>query len=311
MIVIITPNPALDRTMVIHHLRLGQRHRAQHVLVAAGGKGLNVARAAQTLKQPFIISAPLGGLTGQLVAHLSKEEGFECRWSWHSAGETRTCILLVDPDMNDATPLDEHGPSLSSNDWLAFVDTILDIARHTSFAAICGSLPPSVPAENLTELIHTLKDRRIRTIVDTSKQALTAAIEAQPYGIKGNNDELSTNLALPITTVAEAVQAGKALRAQGIELAVITMGAEGAIATNSHGTCIVRPPLLKIVSTVGSGDSLLAGLMTRLEQGAPLDIALQHGVACGSADALTIGGGLIHMHDVDRIQATTTIEWVS
>lgn len=310
MLLIITPNPALDRTMVVPHLHLGKRHRAERVIVAAGGKGLNVARAAQTLQQPNTVCAPLGGLTGQLLAHLAREEGFESQWSWHSAGETRTCVLVVDPAINDATPLDEHGPMLNANDWLTFVDTILDTAPHASLAVICGSLPPGIAPKALADIIYALKEARCPTIVDTSKQALAAAIEAVPYGIKVNNDELSGIFNTPITTTTEAIEALMLLKQRGIELAVITLGAGGAIAANQQGICLARPPSLKVVSTVGSGDSLLAGLATHLIRGAPLDKALQCGVACGSADALTIGGGLIDISDVRRIQEATTVEWI-
>lgn len=311
MLLIITPNPALDRTMVIPGVQLGERHRAECTLIAAGGKGLNVARAAHTLQQPALVCAPLGGLTGQFVAHLAREEKLACQWSWHSAGETRTCILVVDPDAHDATPLDEYGPSLNDDDWLTFVDTILDNATRADMVALCGSMPPGVPSDALSSLIQSLHHSGNKVIVDTSRQALHEALEAAPYGIKVNSDELSVALSMPITNNAEAATALQAVRNRGITLAIVSLGSEGAMAANDEGIYVVQPPSMKIVSSVGSGDSMMAGLLHGLLQDYPLDQALQLGVACGSADALTIGGGIIDMADVNKILSETRVQHVS
>jgi 1-phosphofructokinase family hexose kinase len=310
MLVIITPNPALDRTMVVPNLRLGHRHRAEQVIVAAGGKGLNVARAARSLGQPLRVCAPLGGITGQFVAHLAGKEGLDGFWSWHSAGETRTCVLVVDPHAEDATPLDEHGPPLSAEDWLAFVDAALDAASVASMAAICGSLPPGVPPSAAGELVRALGRVGCQVVVDTSGPPLAAAIEAQPYGLKVNGAELSAALSRPIAGPEQAAAALAEVRARGVALAVVSLGEQGALAANEAGTCHATPPPLEVVSTVGSGDSLLAGLLTGLRRGYTLDEALRLGVACGAADALTIGGGVVDHPDLPRLLAETTGEWL-
>ncbi|NJN65547.1 MAG: hexose kinase [Chloroflexaceae bacterium] len=312
MLLVVTPNPALDRTMVIPNLRLGHRHRAEQVIVAAGGKGLNVARAARTLGPSPRVCAPLGGITGQFVAHLAGAEGLEGYWSWHSAGETRTCVLVVDPqgEGQDATPLDEHGPPLSSEDWLAFVDVTLRAAAVASLATICGSLPPGVPPLAAGDLVRALTRVGCQVVVDTSGPSLAEAIAAQPYGVKVNHAELSKALAMPIESMPQAIAALAAVRARGVALAVVSLGEQGALAANETGTCRATPPPLKVVSTVGSGDSLMAGLVVGLLRGYALDEALRLGVACGAADALTIGGGLIDHPDLPRILAETTVEWV-
>jgi 1-phosphofructokinase family hexose kinase len=310
MLLIITPNPALDRTMVVPDLHLGRRHRAERVLLAAGGKGLNVARVAHTLEQQCVVSAPLGGLTGQMVAHLAKEEGVEGRWVWHSAGETRTCVLVVDPNAHDATPLDEHGPTLSTEDWFSFLDVLMDIAEHSRLVTICGSLPPGIEPAALTELISRLAGVGRKVIVDTSNKALSAAIDAVPYGIKVNNQELGYVLGRPLESLEEAKMAALELRNRGICLVVVSLGAEGVLAASEAGVCHVLPPPLDVVSTVGCGDSLLAGLATGILRGLPLHESLQLGVACGSSDALTIGGGLVIPADVMRIRDMIRVRWI-
>ncbi len=314
MLLIITPNPALDRTMVIPHMQPAHRHRAERVLVAAGGKGVNVARAAHTLAQPYVVCAPLGGCTGRCVAQLAEAEGLHTSWSWHSAGETRTCVLVVDPYAGDATPLDEHGPALSVDDWHTFVETVQPIIPSAAMAALCGSLPPGLPPVALLDMIHMFKAAGCRVLVDTSRQALQAVLDAPaaalPDVVKVNHAELSMAVERPVDTPAQAHAALSLLRARGIERAVVSLGAQGALACDATGSFLVIPPAVTVVSTVGSGDSLTAGLTAGLLRGEPLPEALRLGVACGTADALTVGGGLFTPADVAAMARSTTVQTI-
>jgi 1-phosphofructokinase family hexose kinase len=311
MLRIVTPNPALDRTMVVPGVRMGERHRAEQVIVAAGGKGLNVARVAKMLGQQLEVYAPLGGWTGQYVAHLCREEEVPGCWTWLKTGETRTCILLVDPHAGDATPLDEHGPQVEEHDWISFFETILAVASESSMVVIAGSLPPGVHPREMAFLIQDLADNRCPMIVDTSGEPLQAAIEAAPYAIKVNRAELSQALGKPADRVEQVVELLAELHQRGVALAIASLGAEGAIAANSEGIYHAYPPdHLPVVSTVGSGDALTAGLATGLLRGDALPDALRLGVACGSANALTLGGGTFHISDMKRILEQTTGTWL-
>ncbi len=301
MLLIITPNPSIDRTMVFADLHLGHVQRTDEVLVTAGGKGLNVARAARTLRQAALVCAPLGGRSGALLADLAAAEGIQGRWSQHNAGETRTCVLLVNRSGGDATALNEAGPILSGADWASFTALVLEVAGEASLCLVAGSLPRGVTGNQLEMLLHQLHATGRRVIVDTSGDALQRAIAARPYGIKVNASELGAVLGQPIDTVDAAQAAVVQLRSMGIELAVVTLGAQGAVAADSNGVSWVAPPPITLVSTIGSGDSLTAGLATGLLRGLSLGAALRLGVACGSADALTVGGGLIDMLEVERM----------
>jgi 1-phosphofructokinase family hexose kinase len=307
LLLIITPNPALDRTMIVPGFAPGAVLRAERVIVAAGGKGLNVARAAKALATPTLICGPLGGFTGQMVAQHTAAEGLEGVWSWHQAGETRTCILVVDPQGGDATALNEQGPELSLNDWQSFAGMVLASSTACKLAAVSGSLPPGVRPTWLAALIDQLKEHDRQTIIDTSGEALAGAIEARPYGLKVNGHELGTLLGRSVATVGEAVEALAQVRALGIELACVTLGALGAVAANTAGCWWATPPAVEAVSSVGSGDSLLAGLASGLLGDLPLPEALALG-ACGTADALTVGGGLIDPAVVAELRAQVTIQ---
>lgn len=310
MLLIITPNPALDRTMILPGLRLGAVLRAERVLVMAGGKGLNVARAAKSLGTSLRVCAPLGGLTGQMVAEAAAAEGLEGRWSWHQAGETRTCVLLIDPQGDDTTALNERGPVLAAYDWQGLVETILSASVGCKLATISGSLPPGITPNKLGDLIEGLEALGLSALVDTSGLALNAAIAARPYGLKVNAVELGAALGCTIDSPAQAAQSLAELRGQGISLAAVSLGPLGAVAADASGTWWARPPSIKSLSSVGCGDSLMAGLATGLLRGQALPAALVLGVACGSADALTIGGGLIDLPEVTRLMAAVELQQI-
>ncbi|MCU0492611.1 MAG: 1-phosphofructokinase family hexose kinase, partial [Chloroflexaceae bacterium] len=302
MLLVVTPNPALDRTMVFENLRLGAVLRTNHVLVAAGGKGLNVARATHSLGQAVHVCGPLGGLTGQLVAQHAAAEGIAATWHWYN-GETRTCVLLIDPAARDATALNEAGPDLDEPTWQGFVQTVATTAMQVNagLVAISGSLPPGPPPQAMGELIRLLHKGGQRVLVDSSGPALTAAIAARPFAIKVNGAELGAALHMAVETEQQAMAALGLLRKQGVAIAMVSLGARGAIGCDESGCYHALPPAVKIVSTIGSGDSLLAGLATGLLRGEGLAEALRLGVACGTADALTIGGGLLDMATVELV----------
>lgn len=308
MLLIITPNPALDRTMVFRGLRLGAVHRTDHVLVAAGGKGLNVARAARAIGQPALVCGPLGGHTGEQVAHLASEEGLLCRWTSHGPGETRTCVLLVDLEGSDATALNEVGPDLDPSAWAAFTADVLDTSASADLCLFSGSLPPGVEPAALGALAAELRARGQRTLADTSGPALAAALAAGPWGLKVNGAEASALLGSPVVDVAGALAAAAELRRRGLDLAAISLGALGCVAADATGSWWARPPSVRVVSSVGSGDSLLAGLATGLLRGLPLPEALRLGVACGTADALTAGPGQVEQVEVAWIEAAVRLE---
>ncbi|NJM09153.1 1-phosphofructokinase family hexose kinase [Candidatus Gracilibacteria bacterium] len=351
-LIIVMPNPALDRTMVIRNAQLGAVLRAERVLVRAGGKGLNVARAARTLSQEALVCAPLGGHSGRWFAQLAEAEGIVGRWSAIES-ETRSCVLLVDPAGNDATALNERGPELSAAEWEAFGAGIVlltaterrtenkgtkeqtsqqvqgaersavlanSASENPAFSApsavqnaelhlvaLCGSLPQGVAPERYGELVQLVQSQGFLAIVDTSGAALHAAFAARPWAIKVNARELGELLGRDITTVETAAAALEELRASGVAIAAVTLGAQGALALDDTGCWWASPPPIELVSSIGSGDSLLAGLCSGLLRGQSLPEALRLGVACGSADALTIGGGLIEMATVERLAAATQV----
>ncbi len=289
MLLTVTSNPAIDRTLHVPHLTPRTVHRATHVHLAAGGKGLNVTRAGRTLGTKVLATGPLTGRAGQIFADLAQAEGIPAAWHWLKKGDTRTC-LLINHDTGDTTVINEKGPTLTDTDWARFAAHVTQVARPAKAVAFAGSLPLGVDPERLGQLAHTLATPNRAIYVDTSGPALSAIL-AHPEGlcIKVNRSELAESLNLKTTpqTLDHLVEAGQTLLQRGAKLLVVTLGEEGALAIASSGTWQASAPPVEIVSTVGSGDSMLAGLIVARLEGKPLDTALAFGIACGSANVMS------------------------
>jgi 1-phosphofructokinase family hexose kinase len=294
--------------MLVSGLRPGAVLRAERTLVAAGGKGLNVARVARVLKVPALVCAPIGGFSGRMLAELAAAEGLAGDWVPQEGGETRTCTLVVDPQNGDATALNENGPTLSPADWQRFAVRAVDLAADADLVAVCGSLPPGVSPAALADLLRAIAVRGRRLIVDTSGPALYAALDAEPYAVKVNAAELALVLDRPIAGSTDAVAALTELHRRGIALAAVTLGAAGALAGDGAVWYHAHPPAIEVVSSIGSGDAMLAGLAAGLLQNLDLPQTLQLAVACGSANARQFGGGSIDPTDLEIFRQATVVE---
>ncbi len=287
MLLTVTPNPAIDRTIHVPQLTVGAVHRATKVIQGAGGKGLNVSRAARTLGYRVLTTGLLAGGTGQIVADLAQTEGLAADWYWLKAGETRVCSLLNEDSGKD-TVINEPGPTVSAEGWGSFAQHIRGLATQAGAVALTGSLPPGIAPEVMGALARSLVAPERAIYLDTSGPALAEAL-ARPGGlcIKVNRAELAAGLNLAGQSPKQLIEAAQTLLANGAALVVVTLGPEGALAITPEGCWQATPCPVEVVSTVGSGDSLLAGLAVARLEGRPLEAALSLGVACGAANALT------------------------
>ena len=210
MILSITPNPALDRTLVVPRYGEGGVFRPQQQIAGAGGKGINVARAAVALGSEATALGFLAGHTGKLFAEFSEREHIKSRWTWLHDGETRTCIVLLDPGARRTSVINEFGPPASAEDWHALQADALLEAKHASTICVCGSLPAGSPINAFRTLIAALRDTGKPVWADTSGAALDAAL-MPGVNIKISHDEAAELLGTPIETAEEAAQATEEL----------------------------------------------------------------------------------------------------
>ncbi len=287
MLLAITPNPTIDRTLTVSKMSIGEVHRAEKVHLAAGGKGLNVARTALTLGIDVLATGPLAGNAGRIVASLAEDEQLPTHWHWLPKGETRTC-LLINHRNQDATVINEPGPYVDEDGWQDFVDHIESLATEAKIVTFSGSLPDGIEGENFVALTRKLRTSHRKVYIDTSSTALGAVL-ANPEGLhlKVNWQELSSSLHTSLESVSRITKVGRTLIDRGATAVIITLGKEGALGISQEGCWLVYAPSVRVVSTVGSGDAFLAGLVIAQMQGHSLATALQWATACGSANAMT------------------------
>lgn len=306
MILCVTPNPAIDRTMIVQDFARGGIFRPQQVLAAAGGKGINVARAAQILGADAVCAGFLGGFSGQYVESQVRAEGMPSCWTWLDNGETRTCMILVDPDTLLTTVVNEPGPLTTASDWQRLRADVLNAAASSTsgmsstsdtLIAFSGSLPPGTPLELYISIVQELAAAGKQVWVDTSGPALDAIAGitrtggTQRIGIKVNDAEISALVGMPVDHPADAAAAGRMICDRTGGSVVITQGAKGAVLVTPTETWRAILPEIRIKSAVGSGDAFLAGMLSGIENGGSLPVILRRAAAAGTANALSVGGG--------------------
>jgi 1-phosphofructokinase family hexose kinase len=306
MILCITPNPAIDRTLVLPGMTPGDVHRAQKIIVAAGGKGLNVARAIRTLGGDPLCMGFTGGHTGRLLTELAERDGLRLSWTWTNA-DTRTCTILVTPD-GDATVINEPGAPLSSEDWKRLQQDVQQQLSSTRLVCISGSLPLKSSSEDLGGLLKMLIEAGKQVWVDTSGMALHTALAYPDICIKVNGSEIGEVLDMDVQDMSSARRALLLLGQHGLTNAVITLGSSGALLLTKQGRWHAQGPLVDVISTVGSGDSFLGGLVSALDAGKDWPEALRDAVAAGTANTLSAGGGQFLLEQFEDIRQRTHVQ---
>jgi 1-phosphofructokinase family hexose kinase len=291
MILCVTTNPALDRTLVVKDFAEGGVFRPQEYTVDAGGKGVNVARAIHLLGGQAVCAGFLGGFTGKSLAERLEGSGISARWTWLTQCETRTCVILVDPETRLTTVVNEPGPLVTDDDWKRLRDDLTLAATNASFIAFSGSLPQGSSPQTFAALVSDLISTGKPVWVDASGLPLAAVCGVSGVNIKINDDEAAALVGVPVHNPSDAVAAAHRIRQQTGGCVVITLGAGGAVLVDGVEAWRAIIPLMDIKSGVGSGDSFLAGLLSALADRQSYSTALAHGGAAGTANALSIGGG--------------------
>jgi len=295
MIVTLTPNPSVDRTIEVPQLVRGAVLRATSSRVDPGGKGVNVARALIAHGVTATAVLPAGGAEGAQLAALLAAEGIGIA-PVPVAGAVRANVSVVEPD-GTVTKLNEQGPDLSSDETTALVRATLEAARGAEWVVASGSLPRGVAAAFYAHLVDALRDEGVRVAVDTSGQALAVALDARPDLVKPNREELAEVTGLTVRTLGEAVDAAQALRSRGPVTVLASLGPDGAVLVDdtgvTHGEARVDTPR----GAVGAGDALLAGFLAGGGKGPD---ALAEALAWGAAAASLPGSHMPTPHDLDR-----------
>ncbi|MGH2981707.1 MAG: 1-phosphofructokinase family hexose kinase [Solirubrobacterales bacterium] len=303
MIITVTLNAAIDRTVAVPNFRQGNRHRSVESRTVAGGKGVNVARALALLGKPVIAAGLAGGPTGQrLVEELTDESILHDLTP--IAQESRINLAVIDPTSGEQTEINERGPEVTVQEVDSFLDRLDYLARGAKICVLAGSLPPGVDPEIYARITGELRGRGVSVVLDSYGEPMRAGVRAGPSVITPNVLEAEE-------LVGHEFEGPGDLAAGLAQL--LELGAEEAIVTRSEG-CVaavgepaqrnfyeVRAEPLEPVAAVGSGDAFLAGYVAARYEDAPPAECLAFGVACGAESTQHFGAGTVDPEQVQRI----------
>lgn len=311
MIVTLTANPSLDRTVTLAApLARGRVQRSVEVISEPGGKGVNVARVVAAGGQLAVAVLP-GAADDRLVLAL-REIGLTHR-AVHVDGHVRENLTLSEPD-GTTTKVNAPGQPLGADVLERLAHVLLREARGARWAVLSGSLPPAVPVDWYADLVERLAATGAKVAVDTSGPALeaifAAGVSRLPDLVKPNGEELATLACTPGADLENDVQAASAAAAalvdRGVRAVLATLGATGALLVTRGGAWFATPPTVQARSTVGAGDSALAGyLLADLAGAAPAE-RLRSAVAHGAAAVSLPGSSLPSPADVASLSVVVT-----
>jgi 1-phosphofructokinase family hexose kinase len=310
MIVTVTLNAAIDRTLTVPNFQLGQRHRASQGLTLAGGKGINVARALKRLEVPVVATGLAGGRTGTRIVEELTSEAILNDFV-RIADESRTSTAVVDPTAASYTEINEWGPHVEADELAMLLDKINYLGRGADMVVFSGTLPRGVEDSFYAETIRDLHRRNVRAVLDSEGLPLRLGVEAKPFLVTPNQRE------------AEGL-VGQEFRDDDEDylMAVDRIGDLGArnvlVTSETRSFGLFRQdrkrlhlravaPEVEPVSAVGSGDVLLAAFLAAQLAERPFDESLRIAVAAGAASTLEVGAGRFDPRDALRLQAAVDV----
>jgi 1-phosphofructokinase family hexose kinase len=303
VIVTVTLNAALDRTVSVPNFQLGQRHRASPGLTLAGGKGINVARALKLLDVPVVATGLAGGRTGTRIVEELTSEAILNDFV-RIADESRTSTAVVDPTAATYTEINEWGPRVEPDELAMLLDKISYLARGADMVVFAGTLPRGVDESFYAEAIRDLNRRQVRAVLDSEGQPLRRGVEAEPFLVTPNQREAEGLVGQEFRDDEDYMMAVERIAEMGARNVLITSE------TTSFGLFReerrrlrfrAEAPRVEPVSAVGSGDVLLATFLAARVAERPLDESLRSAVAAGAASTLEVGAGRFDPREAGRL----------
>jgi 1-phosphofructokinase family hexose kinase len=311
MIVTVTMNAALDRTLTVPNFQRGQRHRASEKLTLAGGKGITVARALKNLGVPVVATGLAGGRNGRRILEELAEEAILSDFV-RIEDESRTSTAVSDPTSGTFTEVMEWGPLVQESELEVLLEKLDYLARGAELVVFAGTLPRGVADDFYAEAIRTLARRGVLTVLDAEGEPLRAGLEAEPFLVSPNRTEAEAVVGQEFSEDGDFLDALERLEDMGARNALITFeqGCFASVRVERGQPKRFRAvtPTVEAVSGVGSGAVLLAGFIAAWLENAPPEDALRRAVATGAASTLSVGAGRFDPDDLRRLLPDVHVE---
>jgi 1-phosphofructokinase len=307
MIATVTLNPAIDKSVVVRGFEIGKTNRGEVDRVDAGGKGINVARALQRWGSEVCALGLVAGSNGRFILDALSAEGIPADFV-HVPGETRVNLKIHDPEKGTETELNELGFRVTAEHLEELRRKIEAHAPQCPVMVFSGSLPPDAPPAIFADLILTAMAQGAKCFLDTAGVGLKHGLAAGPFLIKPNRAEVEDLLKTTLRTRHKLVEAARALIRMGSEQVLISLGAEGAIGVAGKEALLAHPPAVKVRSTVGAGDTMVAAMAYAAVEGLPFRQAFCMAVAASAATVAREGTQLADLASVRELIPQVTLE---
>lgn len=307
MIYTVTLNPALDKTATVDGFVVDEVNRIGELREDPGGKGINVSKVIDRLGGRSRAIALLGGSVGQKIAGMLDEAGIDV-WAFEANGETRTNLKVVDDELDTHTDINEPGPEATVAQLDAMLSALVQELAHGDIVVLSGSLPKGAPVGTYGAWARACANAGAKVFLDADGDALTRGLDAVPYLVKPNDAELSRLCGKPLDDEREVAVVARSLVDRGIARVVVSMGGKGAVMAEKDRVLLARSPKVRVGSTVGAGDSVVAALAYAEERGMSLDETVRLAMATGAANVMQSGTQAAERDLVDSLLGKVTLE---
>jgi 1-phosphofructokinase len=309
-VVTVTLNPAIDLTVTVSDLTLGSVQRARAAQSGVGGKGINVAGCLADWGTPVIATGVLGRSNADPFAQFFASKHIEDRFV-RAVGETRTNIKIADVATGDTTDINLPGLHVDLATYDLVWDTLVELVRPQGLVVLAGSLPDGLADATWAALAADLARHGARVVLDTSEgpfaAALAAPTEALPHCIKPNRRELEAWAGRPLPETADLVAVARELNDRGISLVIVSLGPEGAVFVRDGEAIAARLPPMRVLSTVGAGDAMVAGTVAALRDGLGLSELARLAVAFATGKLTRVGPHLPEKPEIEALAASVEL----
>jgi len=309
VIVTVTLNAAIDRTLTVPNFQLGHRHRASQGLTLAGGKGINVARALKRLDVPVVATGLAGGRTGTRIVEELTSEAILNDFV-RIADESRTSSAVVDPTAGTYTEINEWGPHVEPEELVMLLEKISYLARGADMVVFAGTLPRGVEDSFYAEAIRDLNRRNVPAVLDSEGPPLRLGVEAEAFLVTPNQREAEGLVGQEFGDEEDYTMALDRIADMGARNVLITSDTRsfGLFRADRKRTSFrADAPNVEPVSAVGSGDVLLAAFLAARLAEKPLEEALRAAVAAGAASTLEVGAGRFEPREASKLQSSVDV----
>ena len=310
MIITLTPNPSVDRTLHVPQLRFNEVLRAHDVRVDWGGKGFNVSRALRILNEETLALAWVGGGTGRMMQHGLNQLGIKTDFVWVEE-ETRINTVAQEDSGEWYIRLNEPGPHIPEDAIQSLLAKAEAYASKKDIWVAAGSLPQDVPADFYTQLIHLLKNKGVRVFFDANGEALRAGLSDPPFLVNPDISETENYVGFSIHNYEDAKRAVLPFLRLGVEYVALSIDGLGLLLASQQEMMLATPPKVSIRNVTGAGDALMAGMAYGFARGMDLREIARLGAAFSAVAVTTVSLASVKNSDVEAMLPRVEVRTVN